>query len=189
MKRFAMAIVTIGARSNLIAAPEHVAMAFEPGGVLHLSNNRIQCSAIAGVAEEQVERAEIAAECPQLGQQADRAGRHHARLFADQLANALLQRLARIAEMISAQKSCRRESACGEYARARQPRHFRQVQKHHVQPVVKAVVHGLQALVSNDAVVEAAFHCSKPSPKCPVTFSALLTPSSWNPYPRYAPQK
>ena len=85
-----------------LAAGEHVGVALSPGDVLDLGDDRLDPLAGGVEAVVEADRVEGVAEVAQAGEQADRAGGAGAGLGLDGVADALVERPRRVAEVVGA---------------------------------------------------------------------------------------
>src|SRR4051794_727980 len=159
-------------------ALDHIGVALAPWSVRHLGNDCLH--PLPGFVEAVVEAdgVEAVPERTQLGEDPDRPARPRTRALLDEGAHRLVERDARIAEVVGALEP--------DQPAARE--RLLEVEIHERELVLELVRALREAAVADGALVDRARGHESRAPKRSATRTPLTTPSSWKPQPQYAPQ-
>ena len=168
-----------------VALPEHVPVPLQPRSVGHLGDDGLDGHAAAIEAEIQVQGTEVVSEIAQEREQAHGTGRLPSGPSPDEIVDGLGEGNRRIAQVVLAPDGHgRQEGRAQADPAAGQRGPFGQIHVQHVQRVAEPMRDRAQAPMLDVSFVDAAQHDSSRLPKHSPTANALLTPSSWKPYPQ-----
>ena len=202
-------------RTGGIRDRQHIGVALMPGRIGDLRHDGLQPISRGVVDIVETDRIGGEPEIAQMGQQADGAGWSSTGPLFDEIAHGSIERYARVTEIVGASEPGERGSSRGpEPAVVEQRREFGEVDPGHEEPIAESVPARPEAAMADVSGVQGAVrgaHVGTPprlrlrrtgsrrgagAGALPVTaaksckaHNPLTTPSSWNPYRQYAPQK